>query len=191
MHRKLIAAAILSLAVLGCFSTPIMQPYVPNPDQAGLPRFAWQKNWLGGAQGNGSCVVAATISALRFQNCEREADILRANYGGGMSLDQMARILTAHHVPFSLDSGTELLSWATQSRRIAIVGVVCGGEMVPYAHLGNHAIAILHFDRYQVGFYDSNEPTQKIQWVSTRAFLSEWHGWALVPASVPTPPTPI
>lgn len=189
---RFILAALLLLSVSGCaIEVPIPVVQIGGPvsvkkeyPTVNLPYELRQKNWVG-RQGEGSCVHATMVMALRWQRQYELANWWRQNKGDGEWDDKLAGEFNAANVRFAFTSekgDVKFLEWACNTRRgcgVAIMG-------------GRHMVYLVHFDDQWAGILDNNQ-IGKINWVPRATFVAEWlnsNSWAVTPCYTPSPPLP-
>lgn len=195
--KNIFAALFVSLVLLtGCdFEIDVSGPDLGVAPAArkeypvvNLPPALRQKNWLG-SKGEGSCVHATMVSLFRWQGRFAMAEYWRRNYGNGEYADYTwnaggglaAKFDKAGvRYAYTVAGDVEFLKWACTTRR------GCGVTVMG----GRHMVALVHFDDEWAGILDNNS-TDKIIWVPSQQFVSEWknsNGWAVTPVYTPSPP---
>lgn len=181
--------------LVGCSTQPtievrlLSQPpqLVDNPPFQ-LPRALRQENWRAQGTGEGSCVIASTISMVRWQQQYELAAYLRQKHEGGQTASGIQSHLTRARVPFVCTETADpnFLEWATVSRRGAIIW------FFPY-----HCVTFCGFGKgpagNQVAWILDNNRTERFIPIEKSEFLRRWAGYggfALTTLYEPAPPTP-
>lgn len=161
-------------------SVPVQFRFLPPMD---LPIELRQANYR-----SGSCVHAAMVSVLRWQNLPQVAEWWRRNYGGGETLGGLVAKAEAYPLDYAYTGGGDesLLQWCSDTRR---------GAVIFYGY--RHSIAFCGFVTDRGGkewavLMDNNSPST-YDWVERQAFVSEWRGYggvAFTPVYTPAPPKP-
>jgi hypothetical protein len=149
-----------------------------------VPQDYRQANWLGD-RGQGSCVIASSVTLLRWQNRIHAADYYRKTYGNGQGPDSLAAKFNSDGVRFAetRTGDVQFLEWALRTRR---------GANVVWMN-GRHMLTLVHLDGEQAAILDNNA-IDKVQWMPRERFLAEWRasgGWAVTPLYTPMAPVPI
>lgn len=149
--------------------------------QCNLPRSMRQCNWVG-PLGEGSCVHASWVMALRLQNRPKTADWWRAHHSDGEWAEDLAAKLDRAGIRYAYTSkknDVAFLDKALKTHR------ACGVTVMG----GRHMILLIHLDDKWAGLIDNNAP-EVIKWVPRKTFLAEWKNsssWAVVPLYTPAP----
>lgn len=152
-----------------------------------LPVSLRQKNWTS-QNGEGSCVIASTVSMTRWQHQYELAQWLRRTQSGGQTASSIQRILTQAQVPFTctLNADPNFLEWATRTRRGAIIW-----------YFPQHCVTFCGFGTdnggRQVAWILDNNRTDKFIPIPKADFLRKWGdygGFALTTLYEPSPPLP-
>lgn len=143
-----------------------------------LPEFARCRNYSGG-----SCVLASTVSLLRWQGRDDLADIIRSRYSGGQSSGSLHAKLEAHQIRYASTTNGDVrfLEWAIRTRR---------GSGITY--FSNHYINLVDLDGQYATLMDNNSPLRFIR-VPREEFIRAWRGfggWATTVVYSPAPPLP-
>lgn len=152
----------------------------PRPEHPvmNLPIALRQQNWVA-ASGDGSCVWASLVMALRWQHRDQEAAHLRATYSGGASKYHTAKCGIRLAETFN-ERDVGFLEWAVRTRRGACVAIQ-GAE---------HMVCIVDMTEDRVAILDNNDPNN-IHWRWRKEFLADWFksaSWAITPLGPPPPP---
>lgn len=143
-----------------------------------------QKNWV--AHGGGSCVIASSISLLRWPGepeLNRKADEMRKRYGGGQSPGSMTPKFKDMGIRYvvTTDGDWQLIKWACDTRRGCAVGYGAG-----------HCQNLVGMTKTHVILMDNNHP-QRFDRVEIESFKRKWRslgGWAFSFVYDPPPPAP-
>jgi hypothetical protein len=156
-----------------------------------LPLDLRQANWVG-ESGEGSCVHAAIVNLLRWQQEYAEADHWHDTYANGEYADDswnygdnLARKFNSEGVPYAytVEGDVKFLEWAISTRRGA--GITVKG--------GRHMVVLVYLDNEKAGLLDSNDVSHVI-YVDRDRLIAEWqnsHGWAVTTLYSPAPPLPV
>lgn len=195
-HRLQIVAVVCALAfACGC----ALEDEIPNVrllkkpaalvdrPVMNLPLPLRQRNWTS-ANGEGSCVIASTVSMTRWQHQYELAQWLRRTQSGGQTASSIQKILTQANVPFActLNADPQFLDWATRTRRGAIIWFY-PQHCVTFCGFGTD-----NSGRTVAWLLDNNRPERFIP-VDRAGFLRKWGeygGFALTTMYDPTPPLP-
>jgi hypothetical protein len=148
-----------------------------------VPKAARQSNWLG-SQGEGSCVIASTISLLRWQGRYKMAERWRSQYSNGQGPESLAAKFEANGMRFAetISGDIRFLEWAVRTRR------GCGVTVMG----GSHMVTLVGLDKKFAYLLDNNAVESFIV-VPRATFLAEWrasYGWAVTPVYCPAAPLP-
>lgn len=187
---KLLAVLALLLVALGCNAPdptpqirllPAPPPVVPAMN---LPQNLRQTNWTSPA-GEGSCVIASTVSMVRWQRQYELAQKLRSTYSGGQTARSIQQKLASQNVPFVCTEAADpaFLDWASRTRRGAIVW-----------YFPSHCVTFVGFSREADGveyawLLDNNRTKQFIK-IRRDVFLKNWAGFGGFALSTLWPPSP-
>jgi len=177
----LIAIAI-AIAAIDFQNPPPAEHPVMN-----LPLKGRQSNWA--RYGEGSCVVASTISCLRWQGRHADAERLKRAYGGGQDYDGWNEALDKTGIRYACTyrkNDVAFLERCIATRRGCIVGVNPYKNSLSPAHM----VCLVDMTASQCAILDNNDVTHYL-WVSRSEFLAEWKragSWALTPIYTPTSP---
>lgn len=184
-----IAMSLLIVATISIGCSPPRIAITPppgheSPKAINLPESMRQTNWL--YSGEGSCVIASTISLLRWQNNLAAADRLRRNYGGGQTAASIQEICRRERLRFSAteSSDVEFLKWCSRTRRGAIIWFYPG-----------HCVTFCGFstsrngDTYAI-ILDNNRVKTPIR-IPANAFLRDWRGYGGFALTVLGNPAPM
>ena len=141
-----------------------------------LPVAARCRNYAGG-----SCVIASTISLLRWQGLDELAERFRRLYSGGQSADSLHAKLDANHLryAFTTRGDVRFLEWAIRTRRGA------GITFYPM-----HFVNLVDLTPTHVVLLDNNCVERYIT-LPRREFEDRWRaygGWATTVVYAPAPP---
>lgn len=159
------------------FNDPLKKQY----PQCNLPRSLRQRNWVG-SLGEGSCVHASFVMALRLQHRYKTADWWKSHNSNGEWAEDMAHKLDRANIRYAYTSkknDVKFLDKALQSHR------ACGVTVLG----GRHMVLLVHLDNKFAGIIDNNFP-EVIKWVPRKTFLAEWKNsssWAVTPVYTPAP----
>ncbi|MGQ0636458.1 MAG: hypothetical protein ACT4QC_17740 [Planctomycetaceae bacterium] len=148
-----------------------------------LPAAHRRHNWTG-PKGQGSCVHAAMVHLLHWQQQHELALWWERRYGDGETADGLASKMNAARLTFAetRDGNEAFLEWAVRTRRGAATVV----------QSGTHMVTLVGFDQAHAFVLDSNSP-QRILQKGRGEFVDEWRragGWAVTPLGSPPPPSP-
>lgn len=194
MNAKLPLLLLSILFFVGCEEQPTIQVrLLKKPSQLegkppfDLPLSLRQRNWVS-SKGEGSCVIASTVSLVRWQQQYQLADYLRRTHSGGQTASGIQGHLTRARVPFVCTESADprFLEWATACRRGAIIWFFPA-----------HCVTFCGYGRGPQGtevawLLDNNRPDRFIP-VEKRTFLRQWAdygGFALTTLYDPAPPMP-
>lgn len=195
MKTQLPIFILVLLCLAGCDEQPSIEVrLLPRPKAAAdnppfqLPQSLRQRNWVSKTNGEGSCVIASTVSLVRWQQQFELAEYLRNKYSGGQTASSIQSYLTQARVPFVCTETADprFLEWATQCRRGAIIWFF-PFHCVTFAGFGTDSTG-----RPVAWILDNNRPERFIP-VEKSEFLRRWAGYggfALTTLYEPAPPTP-
>lgn len=149
-----------------------------------VPMTDRQSNWEG-SRGQGSCVHAAWVTLLRWQNKYEFADYWRNKYGNGEYSKRFLNRLDAEGVHYAHtynQCNIKFLEWAMRTRRGAIVNV--GWKP--------HVVCLVYLDNETIGILDNNN-IDEIIYYNRKEFLNFWcnnMSWATTPMYAPAAPIP-
>lgn len=153
-------------------------PYrsVPPMD---LPTAFRQSNYAGG-----SCMYAALISVLRWQERYADADKMRQSYSGAEGVDGMVGVCSAMRLRFAYTAqgDTAFLDWCSRTRR---------GAAIHY--WPNHAVTFCGYDADGKAVLLDNNAVGRYTRIPRAQFLMAWRGYggrALTVVYTPWPPHP-
>jgi hypothetical protein len=178
--KKYVLLLLLLLLFAGCGQPP--RPFVEWPT-VNPPLIFRQENWAVGREG--SCVVATTITLLRWQGHCQLAERFRQKYEGGEYPEKLAAQMEAEGIRYAYTSeknDVAFLEWAIRTRRGC--GVTIEG--------GSHMVALVHLDKKWAGLLDDNDVSHYV-WLPRERFLAEWAAstsWAVTPIYDPAAPLP-
>lgn len=200
--RQLTAAILISIVVAvasGCDEQtaprarllPQPQAAIESPPAVNLPPALRQTNWTSAA-GEGSCVIASTVSLVRWQRQYQVADFFRRTYSGGQTATSIQQKLTAAGIRFvctepenGQPADSAFLQWASDSRRGAIIWFY-----------PSHCVTFCGFgvdDGKSVAYLLDNNRTQRFIKIPRDQFLRAWAGYggfALTTLGDPIAPLP-
>ncbi|HEX5443715.1 MAG TPA: hypothetical protein VFW87_07800 [Pirellulales bacterium] len=141
-----------------------------------LPPAARCRNYAGG-----SCVIASTISLLRWQGLDELAERFRRLYSGGQSADSLHAKLDAHALRYACTTRGDVrfLEWAIRTRRGA------GITFYPM-----HFVNLVDLTPTHAVLLDNNRVERYIT-LPRREFEQRWRaygGWATTVVYAPAPP---
>ena len=141
-----------------------------------LPSAARCRNYAGG-----SCVIASTVSLLRWQGLDELAERFRRLYSGGQSSDSLHAKLDAHDLRYACTTRGDVrfLEWAIRTRRGA------GITFYPM-----HFVNLVDLTPTHAVLLDNNH-TERYITLPRREFEARWRaygGWATTLVYAPAPP---
>jgi hypothetical protein len=141
-----------------------------------LPSAARCRNYAGG-----SCVIASTVSLLRWQGRDELADLFRRTYSGGQSSASLHDKFDRHDVryAFTTSGDVRFLEWAIRTRRGA------GITFYPM-----HFVNLVDLTPTRATLLDNNRVERYIT-LPRREFIERWRsygGWATTVVYAPAPP---
>ena len=157
-----------------------------------LPLSMRQQNWeikSGPKAVRGSCVTASMVSLLRWQGHHKDAERIKAKYGGGRDYYEWKGILDAEGIKYSSTKGVnqvEFLERSIKTRRGCMVGVQPFKKFKEPSHM----VCLVDLTATEAVLLDCNNPKDYVH-VERKAFLAEWEragSWALTPVYTPTSP---
>jgi hypothetical protein len=186
--RKILYLVFL---VAGC-DAPISVSVIPNPQPfseipvVNIPQKLRQQNWPSTA-GEGSCVIASSISHLHWQDQSDVATKLRSRYSGGQTATSIRNIWKNERIPFVYtESGDpSFMEWASASGR----GAICW-------FLPSHCQTFVGFskeDGVEYAYLLDNNRINQFTKLTKREFLRAWRGYggfAMTALFSPSPPLP-
>ena len=148
----------------------------PEHPVVNLPPAARCRNYAGG-----SCVIASTISLLRWQGLDELAKRFRRLYSGGQSADSLHAKLDAHALRYAYTTRGDVrfLEWAIRTRRGA------GITFYPM-----HFVNLVDLTPTHAVLLDNNRTEHYIT-LPRHEFEQRWRaygGWATTVVYAPAPP---
>lgn len=186
-RTALMAVIAISLFSIGCESAQWREiRYPPEVPVANVPTKLRQTNWVDRTN-SGSCVIASSVSLLRWHNEDAIADYFRRNYAGGQTATSIKRIWAQHKIPMESeeDGRPEFLDWCSNTRRPAIIWF-----------FPNHCVTFVGFSNWngrQVAWLLDNNRVERFIPIERGEFIRAWRsygGFAMATTLEPCPPLP-
>lgn len=188
MYRLLFVLVVL---LAGCseYHTYRATPDVPPEEPvANLPNPLHERNWVS-SRGEGSCVIASSVMALRWIGQDEEAAKWRRTYSGGQTQYSIMSIYNDNGIPYAaeLQGNPAFFDWVTLTRRAAILW------WKPYHCCLFVGYSVRSDGKEYAGIIDNNKPGV-IEWHPRETFIRKWRseygGFALAPLVSP-PASPL
>jgi hypothetical protein len=195
-YPKMLLLLLVLFAGCELHDVELFPPPEPEVPVANVPPEARQRNWaskLPSKYGQGSCVHASTINALRWHGEFTLATYWSKKYSGGETSVSISKIWAKEGIPYvsTLNEQTyecsgdpRFLEWVSDTRRSCVIWFKEA-----------HACTFVGFSEQDgkrvAGVLDNNYP-EKIEFYEANDFIKRWRGhggFAIAPISPKSPPT--